>query len=794
MESSADDHASQDGDQTTVDVSFRPPSREQSPPDTPGALPHSPSGEPGKRLSKASQSSQERLEGLSDTNSARMLPESAACSEEAGCGLNAEKLSSSAVCEPVSGKDGSRTGREEEEGDDEGVLSDGPDLEGETDVDIVEGGGGGGGEVVNRFHTVSADLEGGGGGGGEVVNRFHTVSADLEGGGGGGGEVVNRFHTVSADLEGGGGGGGEVVNRFHTVTADLSSMSPSISTDKTITSSTLSSSSMDGDSLRSVDPLDSSRSPVRALAKGQGSASSDRRRPAPTPSSSASRPDGDDAAARLKTPGGESKRRLEPGQGNASAGGVPQPLDTTLSPHHAGDSSEADAGDLNHHPASHHNENGDSTNRPSSSIEPFSCFVDAARLCDDLQVSRGSNHGNVQEQQLQTLVSGQDSGSRKQLKRVLRSGSWTVQSTVRKVAWLRVCSHLHKLEKAFVYVQMEKELFGDMEDEDVPIPTWPQQPSHEDHMITEHYLTPKGKNTAHKIVAVIGQLSPDITYCPGLLPLVDLFLHYMDAADCFSCVLTLLQSRGLVYLMQSRVAFEASRKVVKDLAKKYAKSAYVALVRSCSNVESVFDNWMGWIYSDLPFSYVVALTDSFLMEGIKVLYRVVLAILILYTKHTAQGQRPANVPQSISQFCRHLPVAPEKLLKVAFRIRGFSRRKLQKLQHHHEGLITSGAVNPRPDLPHISSHVSMENASKTVSMAHPNTRMMGFHDTGSNILSADQLATLWSWLPPRYAICPPTMLFNSADLGTSLMTLYTHIELEQCTFIVIKTVDQEVRE
>ena len=63
----------------------------------------------------------------------------------------------------------------------------------------------------------------------------------------------------------------------------------------------------------------------------------------------------------------------------------------------------------------------------------------------------------------------------------------------------------------------------------------------------------------------------------------------------------------------------------------------------------------------------VAVTDSYMMEGIKVLYRVVLAIIILFTKHTGHGRRGAasnNAGHSIGEFCRHLPVPPSKLLKV----------------------------------------------------------------------------------------------------------------------------------
>ena len=57
---------------------------------------------------------------------------------------------------------------------------------------------------------------------------------------------------------------------------------------------------------------------------------------------------------------------------------------------------------------------------------------------------------------------------------------------------------------------------------------------------------------------------------------------------------------------------------------------------------------------------------------------------------------------------------------------------------------------------------------------------------------AFQLVTIWSWLPTRHTIYQPKLLFNSADQGTSLTTLYAHIEYEPCTIIVIKTIEGEV--
>ncbi len=55
-----------------------------------------------------------------------------------------------------------------------------------------------------------------------------------------------------------------------------------------------------------------------------------------------------------------------------------------------------------------------------------------------------------------------------------------------------------------------------------------------------------------------------------------------------------------------------------------------------------------------------------------------------------------------------------------------------------------------------------------------------------------QLYTIWTWLPPRFAVCQPELLYTSEEHGTSLMTLYTRVESYQPTLIFIKTTNDEV--
>ena len=62
----------------------------------------------------------------------------------------------------------------------------------------------------------------------------------------------------------------------------------------------------------------------------------------------------------------------------------------------------------------------------------------------------------------------------------------------------------------------------------------------------------------------------------------------------------------------------------------------------------------------------------------------------------------------------------------------------------------------------------------------------------SGVMLNFQLYAIWTWLPTRYAVCQPLLLYTSEEHGTSLMTLYTRVENYQPTVIVIKNTENEV--
>lgn len=89
--------------------------------------------------------------------------------------------------------------------------------------------------------------------------------------------------------------------------------------------------------------------------------------------------------------------------------------------------------------------------------------------------------------------------------------------------------------------------------------------------LLSYHLCEEGVQQLHKILAILQHTNPDITHSPLLYPLLSLFLHYMEASDAYNCVYGLLTAKE-TFIVQTKVAHEASKRVLRDLTKKFAVS------------------------------------------------------------------------------------------------------------------------------------------------------------------------------------------------------------------------------
>ena len=90
----------------------------------------------------------------------------------------------------------------------------------------------------------------------------------------------------------------------------------------------------------------------------------------------------------------------------------------------------------------------------------------------------------------------------------------------------------------------------------------------------QHYhLNEAGVKINKCVICIFGHTHPDITYAPLLYAICGIFLHYMDESQTYNSMCALLQSKHM-YITQTKLMYETSKYVLKDLLKKHIVSNY----------------------------------------------------------------------------------------------------------------------------------------------------------------------------------------------------------------------------
>ncbi|XP_038207003.1 GTPase-activating protein skywalker isoform X6 [Zerene cesonia] len=378
---------------------------------------------------------------------------------------------------------------------------------------------------------------------------------------------------------------------------------------------------------------------------------------------------------------------------------------------------------------------------------------------------------------------------KRELKLIIRENSWPINSPIRASLWPALCRQ-HQHGKSMLdgfYWDMVTQVFGTVELPDKPIMLPPFVEA--THCLGYH-LTRKGRAVADRVVSVLGYACPDITYSPSLYPITAALLHFMPEEDCYHCMASLVASKEKMFITQTKLHNEVTWKTVMQIAKKHAKSAAQHLSRLSGAIgpERIYADWQWWILAALPFPHLVRVLDCFFHEGIKVFYRVALAILILFHKHSTNpssewhAEATKNgVDHAIDKFCRNMPASPTKLLRTAFSIRALSSQYISRVFIKTEMTLKSKQVITGSRLVRSRSSDNLPTSQSQV-----NIQMM------SHTLTIRELFTLWSWLPVRITMYQPVLLYTTEEHGCSLTTFYVRVEHHEPTLLMIKTCNNEV--
>ncbi|KAM4632631.1 TBC1 domain family member 24 isoform 2-T2 [Discoglossus pictus] len=367
--------------------------------------------------------------------------------------------------------------------------------------------------------------------------------------------------------------------------------------------------------------------------------------------------------------------------------------------------------------------------------------------------------------------------SYQEMKQLARQGYWTKSHSMRAKVYQKLIKDIPcrtVTPDACVYRDIVGKIVNKRSAISLPLPELV-----DDRPIPSYCLNSEGIGAVRKITLCIGNQFPDISFCPSLPSLVALLLHYSkDEADCFENVSRILAcndpNRRLVD--QTFIAFESSCMTFGDLAGKYCQGPHKLMVAISEDVLEVYSDWQRWLFGDLPFAYIIRVFDVFLVEGYKVLFRVALALLKFFHKVRAgQPMESDNVKRDISMFVRDIDksVSPEKLLEKAFAIRLFSRKEIQLLQMANEKALLQKGITVKQKRQNVHLAVHAENFT-------------------SEIVSVKEMRDIWSWIPERFALCQPMLLYTTQEHGNSLSRFYLHCDGNEPTLLLIKTTNKEV--
>lgn len=283
---------------------------------------------------------------------------------------------------------------------------------------------------------------------------------------------------------------------------------------------------------------------------------------------------------------------------------------------------------------------------------------------------------------------------------------------------------------------------------------------------SDHHLVDDAFDVLKRLLCVIATVFPDIEYCPSIPDLVQVCLMFLSEADTFAVVNLLVETSR----KNSRHYLNANKKECTVFLLTFNKLIQLHLPRLYKHMSSLgiegsqafADVWFSRLFvSYLPYQTMLRVFDIFMNEGNKIFYKVGLAILKLNTESLMHAHCKQQFLRVLQYVTTHL-YESDKLIKTAFTFQ-FSNKHTQKLDKSHGHMIQhikepQMPIYYRPRIRHSSS-----------------------------IIDDEQFEVMWAWIPHRYCIQDPVLVFSTERNGFSLHTMIHLCAKSSPLLIIVKS-------
>mmetsp|Transcript_21538 Transcript_21538/g.55941 ORF Transcript_21538/g.55941 Transcript_21538/m.55941 type:complete len:383 (+) Transcript_21538:257-1405(+) len=272
--------------------------------------------------------------------------------------------------------------------------------------------------------------------------------------------------------------------------------------------------------------------------------------------------------------------------------------------------------------------------------------------------------------------------------------------------------------------------------------------------------------------------------------MAQLFLLHLNENECYHCLAAVIvrAKEDRFFLTTNKTRNILFMETFKDLVREKVSSKLSKhFLTTGTNMSSFASKWFDRMFvGSIPYWSVHRILDTYLNEGNKILYRVGLALLKSCTKQLLSLPHADAIQEEVQAFASTFKRG-DILMDDSFSIRNLSRSHFDYLEAKRTGCDMSDSLQDRVrkaavDEDDFGDHEYKKDATVMAPRLHGH----------SSIVSKDELAQLWQWLPPLQRHGEGMVLFCTSEHGYNLRTMLANGDRSGPNMVLLKTKDNMV--